>query len=273
VKYFFVVLVLITLVALGYFHKKNAADSELQAFWNSANESSDKTIDHSDWQEILETYIEEGDWPSINLFAYSDFEEDDMALLDSYLEDLQAIDPRQYAGNEQQAYWINLYNALTVKLILENYPVESITKLGDTLTSFGPWDDPAAVIAGKTLSLNDIEHRILRPIWQDSRVHFAVNCASIGCPNLQATAFTAANLNSLLDQGAVDYLAHPRGLRFENDTLVLSEIFDWYGEDFGSNNTEVLRKLSEHAPSALKEKLINHQGKIEYQYDWSLNEV
>jgi len=272
-KKIIVFLVVITLLVLGYFYQQNAADVETQAFWNSADESNEETIDHSDWQDLLEAYVVEGDEPSINLFAYAEFEEDDRELLEDYLAEMQAVDPRQYSGAEQQAYWINVYNALTVKLILDNYPVESITKLGDTLASFGPWDDEMIIIAGQTLSLNDIEHSILRPIWRDSRVHFAVNCASIGCPDLQATAFTAANLNELLDKGATDYLAHPRGMLFDGDTLTLSKIFDWYGEDFGTNEQEVLRKLSAHAPQAVRNKLLNYQGSIKYEYDWSLNEV
>ncbi len=274
-KKFIVALILITLLVLGYFYQKNATDTdtETQAFWNVANEESAENIDHGDWQELLEAYVVEAEWPGVNLFDYGEFEEDDLEVLESYLATMQAIDPRQYSGAEQQAYWINLYNALTVKLILDNYPLESITKLGSGLASFGPWDDPAAIVAGQTLSLNDIEHSILRPIWRDNRVHFAVNCASIGCPNLQTTAFTAANLNDLLEKGARDYMAHPRGMKFEGDSLILSKIFDWYGEDFGSNEQEVLSTLSTYAPRAVKDKLIDYQGRIKYEYDWSLNEV
>lgn len=270
-KKIIILIVLIGLIGAAYFYQKNQNHSDTEAFWNSVNESNQNSIDHGDWQELLEAYVIE-DETGINYFDYGEFEEDDNSLLQSYIASTSAIDPRQYNGNEQQAYWINLYNALTVKLILDNYPVESITKLGNNLTSFGPWDDTATSIAGQTLSLNDIEHRILRPVWGDARVHFAVNCASIGCPNLQATAYTGNNLNQMLDKGANEYLAHPRGMRFEGETLILSKIFDWYGEDFGANSKEVLSTLSVHAPATIKDKLINYDGKINYEYDWALNE-
>ena len=265
-------LILAAIIGSAYLYQKNKTQDGIQAFWQSAIESNETTIDHSEWQEILDAYLVEDDQTGINYVAYAEFEDDDLQLLQDYIVSLSAIDPRQYSGNEQQAYWINLYNALTIKLILDNYPVESITKLGKNLTSFGPWDDSATRVAGQTLSLNDIEHNILRPIWRDARVHFAVNCASIGCPNLQSVAYSASNLNELLDKGAAEYLAHPRGMHFEGDTLVLSKIFDWYGEDFGTNEQEVLHTLSTYAPQTAKETLRTYAGPIEYEYDWSLNE-
>ena len=160
--------------------------------------------------------------------------------MNNYIEQLAGIDPRAYRRIEQKAYWINLYNALTVKLIVDHYPVGSITTLGKTLGAFGPWDDHLITLAGQTLSLNDIEHRILRPLWKDPRIHFAVNCASYGCPDLQDIAFTAENIETLLNKAATDYLSHPRGAHFDGDELVLSSIFDWYAEDFGANQQEVL---------------------------------
>lgn len=126
------------------------------------------------------------------LFRYAEVTKEDKTLLNDYLDQLSKLDPREFNRQEQYAYWVNLYNALTVKLILDNYPVASITKLGG-LFSFGPWDEKVFTVAGQTLTLNDIEHRILRPIWKDPRTHYAVNCASLGCPNLQSQAFTAQN--------------------------------------------------------------------------------
>ena len=271
-KKIIIFLILVAFIGAAYFYQKNQKHNDTEAFWRVANELNDTIIEHDDWQQLLEAYVIEDTDSGLNYLDYAEFEDDDKTLLENYISRMSDIDPRQYTGNEQQAYWINLYNALTVRLILDNYPVESITKLGKNLTSFGPWDDDATIVAGQTLSLNDIEHRILRPIWQDARVHFAVNCASIGCPNLQAIAFTASNLNQLLDKAATEYLAHPRGMRFEGETLILSEIFDWYGEDFGTTSKEVLSALSEYAPEATKDKLLNHDGPINYEYDWALNE-
>lgn len=100
--------------------------------------------------------------------------------LKRYIQQMASLDPRDYKKQEQFAYWVNLYNALTVQLVLDNYPTSSIKKLGKGFFSFGPWDDDIIRVAGKKLTLNDIEHRILRPIWRDKRIHYVVNCASLG---------------------------------------------------------------------------------------------
>ena len=188
---------------------------------------------------------------------------------------LQQLDPRSYNSQEQQAYWINLYNALTVDLILKNYPTSSITKLGDKFFSFGPWDDVVANINGKKLTLNDIEHKILRPIWQDPRVHYAVNCASYSCPNLSKTAYTGDNLELQLEQGAKHYINHPRGVMIEDGDLIISKIYKWYAEDFGNNEKALIEHLQKYAAPTLKQQLnqfLVEQGDIDYEYDWRLNQ-
>lgn len=249
-----------------------APRSDLWAFWQGANEEARETIDHQLWQEILDAYVHQTE-DGVNLFAYGVVSNTDAEKLDRYLLAMQVLDPRDYPSEEQRAYWINLYNALTVDLILENYPVKSITKLGKGFFRFGPWDDSVATVADKELTLNDIEHRILRPIWPDPRIHFAVNCASIGCPNLQKTAFTADNLEDLMSMAAKDYLSHARGVDFQDGgKLRLSSIFDWYADDFGANEAEVLMALSRFASSDIGAKLQAYNGKISYGYDWGLNE-
>ena len=248
------------------------ATAELWDIWDASDELNAEVIDHSQWQEVLTKYVEK-DETGLNRFNYREAASDQNTL-DTYLDNMLAIDPRTYAKVEQYAYWINLYNALTVDLILDNYPVDSITKVSEKLFQFGPWDDAIAELAGETLTLNDIEHRILRPIWADPRIHFAVNCASIGCPNLQDMAFTSANIESLLDTAAQDYLSHPRAASFNGlGFLVLSSIFDWYAEDFGAEDEEILQKLSEYAPTELAEELVNYSGFIFYEYDWDLNDI
>ena len=266
------VLLLVILISFSvYISRSTSSVQESDPFWNTSNEKSTQQIDHQAWQVILDNYLLEDEASGINRFDYGEIDAEDRRLLEAYLKTMQGIDPREYASLEQAAYWINLYNALTIKLIADNYPVQSITKLGHSLTSFGPWDDPAAMIAGRSVSLNDIEHRILRPIWGDARIHFAVNCASLGCPNLQPEVFSSNNLESLLNKGAKEYLSHPRGLRFENGTLVLSEIFKWYSEDFGDSEEEILKHLGNYVSSTMRLKLLKHKTGIDYEYDWSLN--
>jgi len=181
-------------------------------------------------------------------------------------------DPRELNKAEQHAYWVNMYNALTIDVVLDEYPVTSIRKIRFLTSPFGPWDKALLEVAGEDITLNDIEHRILRPIWQDARVHFAVNCASIGCPNLQAQAFTASNSEALLEKGAQEFVNHQRGVLRDGDTLTLSSIFDWYGVDFGNNESEVVEALYDYISDDNADNLEDYTA-VEYDYDWSLNEA
>ncbi|MDY6991952.1 MAG: DUF547 domain-containing protein [Pseudomonadota bacterium] len=251
-----------------------APEAELIPFWNKSDENNEKQIDHSAWQTILEQYVH-ADHPSgVNLFNYQELKHNkaDQDTLEAYLTQLQALDPRSYTQAVQKAYWINLYNALTVDLIIEHYPVKSIKKIGG-LFSFGPWDESIATVAGQKLTLNNIEHGILRPIWQDNRIHYAVNCASYSCPNLAAQAYRADNTEQLLNQGAQAYVNHQRGVEFmDDDYLVLSSIYDWYQIDFGGSEAAVLKHLRQYAQPKRAQRLKHFDGSIDYEYDWRLNE-
>jgi len=270
-RYLFVTLGLVVLTITAFLFFFRTPPVQLDSFWHQAELNSSAVISHELWQEVLDEYLIADHASGISRVDYQALQESGLEGLQGYLEAMSAIDPRNYSRPEQFAFWVNLYNAVTVKLIAENYPVDSITELGETALAFGPWDDALISVAGKALSLNDIEHRILRPIWKDYRIHFAVNCASVGCPNLSAEAFTRYNRERLLEQSAGDYLQHPRGLRFEEDKLILSSIFDWYKEDFGGSQSERLQTLSEYLPETLADRVKNHQGPIDYHYDWQLN--
>ncbi len=241
--------------------------------WQSSDENNAAVIDHSRWSQILSRYLELQDPSGVHLFRYGKVTAADKRLLEQYISSLANLDPRNYPQAEQKAYWINLYNALTVDLILKHYPVASIKKLGKSFFSFGPWDDKVVKVAGNTLTLNDIEHKILRPIWQDKRVHYAVNCASYSCPNLAGEAYSQANMERLLEQGARDYINHERGVRLKGGDLQLSSIYKWYQEDFGKGEKDVLRHLSDYAEPELKKALDHFKGDIDYDYDWRLNDA
>ena len=171
---------------------------KLLPFWDASDESSTSRIDHSAWQEILDTYLR-SHGSGINRFDYAALKANagDTAKLAGYLSYLQEIDPRTYSRREQKAYWFNFYNSLTVKVVADAYPVDSIRKISNSmlggLIPVGPWGDVRARVCGQDLTLDNIEHGILRPIYRDPRIHYGVNCASLGCPNLLETAFTAAN--------------------------------------------------------------------------------
>jgi hypothetical protein len=237
--------------------------SELWPYWNVSTNST-STIDHSPWQAILDNYVvNKGEY---TLFRYSSVSKEDRASLQQYIDTLTDLDPRQYSKSEQYAYWVNLYNAVTVEIILDNYPLKSITKLGGFF-SFGPWDKNVITVNDKDLTLNDIEHRILRPIWNDPRTHYAINCASLGCPNLQPQAFTASNSEQLLELSAKTFINSDKGAKINGNTLRLSSIYDWFAVDFGGE-AKVLYHLTKYRPD-----LANFDGKITFDYDWSLNQA
>ena len=252
-----------------------APASALLEFWNASDETRTETIDHSVWQNLLTAYL--SSHPSgVNRFDYAALKAnaEDTAKLAGYLAHLQAHDPRAYARAEQKAYWINFYNALTVQVVVNAYPVDSIRDIHESwIPLSGPWDDVYAQVAGQKLTLNNIEHGILRPIWRDNRIHYAVNCASYGCPNQSTTVFTAANTEALLDAGARDYINHPRGVDFvDDDFLVISSIYDWYSLDFGNSQETVLAHLIQYAEAGLAARLKGFAGSVDYEYDWNLNQ-
>lgn len=249
-----------------------APKSELLDFWFDSDQNSSNTIDHQPWQGFLDQYIV-AETSGINLLKYGAVSKNAHKSLKDYIDTLQTVDARQYNRSEQIAYWINLYNALTVDIVLDAYPTKSILKIGGSFFSPGPWNKKRLTIADQKLSLNDIEHGILRPIWKDSRIHYAVNCASFSCPNLSAVAFTAKNTEEQLTSAAKDYINNPRGIKIDGDDLLLSKIFDWYQVDFGNNETELLQQLATYAEPELAERLRNHDGDIDYDYDWTLNEA
>lgn len=246
--------------------------ADLWEFWTAHDEASTQQVDHAEWQALLDAYLVSDHPSGINRFAYGQVTAADRARLQGYLQALAAVDPRRLARAEQRAYWINLYNALTVNLVLEHYPVKSIRKIHGGLFGLGPWGREITTVAGQDLSLNDVEHRILRPIWRDPRIHYAVNCASLGCPNLAARAYTAANTDQLLDAGARAYVNHPRGARLADGRLTLSSIYDWYQVDFGGDTAGVLAHLQRYARPELAAALAGFDGRIDYAYDWALNE-
>lgn len=263
----------LSLVLLTFFSiVSNAApDAKLLPQWQSSNEANTESIDHNEWQLLLDNYLKQH-VSGINRVDYAALKANDEETLNDYLDDLQDIDPRDYSKKQQFAYWVNLYNAATVALIVENLPVESITKIKDGLLSFGPWDKEWLEVGEDTLSLNDIEHRILRPIWQDNRIHYAVNCASLSCPNLSQQAFTAENTEQQLDKLASEYINHPRGVTFEKGKLKVSSIYHWYEEDFNTDQSNLISHLSRYAKPALKEKLdVLSNDSFKHDYDWRLN--
>ena len=248
----------------------SAASGDLAEYFSRSADLSEATVDHSAWNRLVGKYIQHSD--GLNLFAYSAVSESDRTDLSEYIEALEEARVTALNSDEQFAYWINLYNAVTIRVILDHYPVESIREISFTFLTRGPWKEPLVTVEGMALSLDDIEHGILRPIFADSRIHYAVNCASIGCPNLQNKAFTSENLEELLEKAATQYINHPRAVAIQDDELIVSSIFDWYADDFGDDESEIIEHILEYATPDLFEKLSGRDEIDNYEYDWTLNE-
>ena len=204
----------------------------------------------------------------------------DMRALDAWIAEAASRRPSAMPRNEAFAYWANLYNALTLKVVLERHPVRSIRDIHSTGVPFdprqfsGPWRTRLVTIEGRRMSLDDIEHETMRPIFRDPRVHYAVNCASIGCPNVWPRAWQAATLEQGLDAAAVAFVNHPRGVTVLPDgRLRVSSIYSWFREDFGGSEAGVIAHLRRYATPPLAARLVDRTTIAEDAYDWALNDV
>lgn len=184
----------------------------------------------------------------------------DKSILQAYLDDLSEHAPQaDWSRNEKMAFWINAYNAYTIKLIVDNYPVSSITNLHGGK----PWDVKWINIGDKTYSLNNIENDILRPVYKDARIHFAVNCAAKSCPPLHNRAYTSTNLNSTLEARTKQFINNAKFNTLNANSVEVSKIFDWYNADFGN----LIEYLNKYASTE-----INPGATVIFKdYDWGLN--
>ncbi|MEO1191732.1 MAG: DUF547 domain-containing protein [Pseudomonadota bacterium] len=263
---------LAALAALAPATAQAAPRADLWPRWQAHDPASRTTVDHSPWAAFLNTY-RHVDPQGVARIDYKGAQAA-MSGLQSYLEELSAVPVSQLNRDEQFAYWANLYNALTVVTILSHYPVETIRDIdiSDGLFANGPWGAELVTVEGQPLTLDDIEHRIMRPIWRDPRVHYAVNCAAVGCPSLLAAPFTAATLDQQLEAGARDFINHPRGARVENGRLYVSSIYDWFESDFGGSDKGVIHHLSQYAKPPLAAQLEGITRISGDDYDWDLND-
>lgn len=267
----------IALVALAVFFSSGPADAGSAADFSGHVAGSTKTVDHSAFDRILAAHVVESP-DGINRVDYARLKKEAHQNLKGYIASLEAADVKSLDRPEQFAFWANLYNARTLDIVLDKYPLKSIKdiSLGGGLVALvtgGPWKAKVVRVGGAELSLDDIEHTILRGTFKDPRVHYSVNCASLGCPNLMRKAFTGADLEAQLDAGARAYVNHPRGIRVGGGKVHASSIYDWFSKDFGGTAGGVLDHVRRYAEPALKKKLEGMSEIAEYGYDWSLNDA
>lgn len=238
----------------------------VDAVFAESKEASIATVDHEPWAAFLESYIVEI-MDGVQGVRYGAVSKTDAASLAAYIAQLESVDVTTLAPAEQLAFWINLYNAATIALILNHYPADGIRDIDN------PWGEPRVTVNGIALSLNDIESGVIRPVFNDPRIHYAVNCASIGCPNLATTPYTGATLDAMLDDAARAYINHPRGVRVEDGDVIASKIYGWYREDFGERKSDVIDHIRQYASPALLQQLEGAKKIDDYEYNWSLNDA
>lgn len=254
-----IVLVLLTSVSCGL--APLAAPSDVQT---------PTEMDHSTFTQVLTTFVDaEGN------VAYGRLQEDPEALL-QYLRQLAATDPGQFTEAGQIAFWINAYNAYTLKLIIDKYPVSSILRtVGIPIPKLNmPWLKKIATVGGTVYTLDHIEHQILRKQFAEPRIHFGLVCASISCPPLRREAYTGAQLDAQLTEQALLFLNDTarNQIKEATDTIRISKIFDWFEEDFTGAYDSVQPFLSQFFSGPVREKLLAEGYRIKYlDYDWGLN--
>lgn len=248
--------------------------ADLWPRWSAHDAASTIRVDHTGFTDFLQQHVVPGA-DGINRVAYRRVGASGRAALRAYIDRLAGVPVSGLNRDEQFAYWVNLYNAVTLDIVLVHYPVKSIfdIAISPRLLAIGPWGKKLLRVEGEELSLDDIESRILRPIWRDSRVHYAVNCASIGCPNLRAEAWSSRDLPGQLDAAGRAYANHPRGASVKGGKLKVSSIYEWFQGDFGGSEGAVLRQLRGLAAPALADRLRGFDGYDDHDYDWSLNEA
>jgi hypothetical protein len=251
-----------------------AQADELAERFAAHDRQSKRTVDHAAWDAMLKQHVTPDD-KGLHRVDYAAWKRDSRDALLAYIERMEGAEVAKLSRPEQYAYWVNLYNAVTVALILKHYPVDSIRDIDISPGFFsdGPWGAKLVEVGGVKLSLDNIEHDILREIWADPRVHYAVNCASVGCPNLARDAYTGDRLDDQLDAAARAYIASPRGIRFDGGRVTASKIYSWYDEDFGNSESGIIAHISDHAEGETAERLAGLSSIDDYEYDWSLNDV
>ncbi len=214
-------------------------------------------VDHSAWDALLRKYVS-----ASGVVNYKGIRAE-KAKLQAYLNKLSAGVPSTNSRTEKMAFWINAYNAFTVKLILDNYPTSSITQL----KGGKPWDAKFVKIGSQTYSLNQIEHEILRKQYFDARLHFVLVCAAQSCPKLLNKAYTASNLYAEMDKQARYFINNPSKNKLSASAAQVSKLFDWYKDDFTKKGS-LISFINKYSNVKL-----GSGAKVSYlSYDWALNE-
>lgn len=240
--------------------------------WTAHDESNHAPIDHHVWQAFLTRYVQP-QTPGRERLAYAAVTAADRARLDGYLHYLQQIPVSRYPLREQRAYWLNLYNARVVQLVLQHWPMQSLDVLqpGWLARTPGPFAAATLQVEAQAVSLDDIENRILRPYWGDPRTLYALCPARVGAPSLGAEAYTAEYLDEQLEARARAWVNGPQALHWHGSALRLAALYRRDAADFGAGSDAVLQHLRRYAAPALAQRLATVRGIDGYDDDPAIN--
>ena len=240
-------------------------------FVAAENQVSIDAISHDKWDQLLKDFVD--DKGEVHYKDWSTSEAG-VAMLDQYIDELSSASLTKYASKEGQlAFWINAYNAVTIKGILREYPTTSIRNHTAKFGGYNIWKDLMLRVGGGEYSLDDIEHQLLRPMGEP-RIHFAIVCASVSFPKLLNEAFDKEKLDSQLSKNATDFFAEAKNFSYDakRQEFVMSSILSWFGKDFGRNQEEVLRAISPYLPESARAIANQNSVSVSYlQYNWNLN--
>ncbi len=225
--------------------------------------------EHRAFATTLQRFVTNG------LVDYASLKAQPKSLL-TYLNQLGAVSRNefsQWSTNQQLAYLINLYNAATLKLVIDHYPVKSIKKIGGLFG--GPWNQNIVPLFGSTNTLDYLEYEVLLKNHREPRIHLALVCAALGCPELRGEPYTGARLNAQLEDQGRRFLNDPRKNRFDarSRILYLSPIFKWFAKDFEEKSGSVIKFVQPYFPATVQSELAREKVRIRYtSYDWALND-
>jgi hypothetical protein len=246
-----------------------------RGLWFVNDPGSVETIDHSIWDAFVQKYVRVRPH-GVNRVDYDAVTTEDHLALKQYLADMGRVEIARYNRDEQIAFWMNLYNAAMVDLVLDNPQADSVLQIrGPGINVVGPWLRPVAKIHGRAVSFNDIEHYILREAFNDMGmpIHYGVNCASMGCPSISPRAHTGQNWRENLKRTAHQFINCKHGVHFEDGKLFTSKIYDsWFKDDFGGTDAKVIAHLLKYAEPELAAELKKHKTISGDFYDWRLNQ-
>jgi len=264
----------VLVIAAGWLFVSNSlqAQQPLGKRWAAEEMVSMEDIDHSPYDALLQKYVDEDGY--VDYASWKQSESDRRALQD-YLTALSRATPSRNASQSARlAFWINVYNALTLEGILREYPTTSIRNHTSKLGGYNIWKHLPLLVGNTPFSLHEIEHEVLRPMGEP-RIHFAIVCASIGCPRLLNEAYTAEDLESQLTKNSRDFFSRSQNLQVDQDSRVIyvSSILKWFGDDFGDSQQERFTYLKPYLPEEARELSVDPQTTVRYlDYDWNLND-